>query len=80
MIPKQNRAYTLAMVALAGMFVLAAVGIYQDPKTFSVIFKDVQGFVMWMVPIVIGAKEGGKAISSIATKFGNRNNHAQPEG
>lgn len=79
MIPKQNRAYTLAIIALLGTIVLAGVAMVMRPELIERILAGFADFLKYFVPLVIGAKGVEKVGVSFGKRF-NPNNHEEPKG
>lgn len=68
-IPDTNRGYTLAFFGLGLAAFLCAVVLFKTPNQFSYVMGYFKDLLIWMVPIVIGAKEGGKIAQVVAGKF-----------
>lgn len=63
-----GRAYLLAFLGMFLSAVLAVVVIIKVPNTYTYVLGYWKELLVWMVPLVIAAKEGGKLGNGILSK------------
>lgn len=81
MIPKSNRAYTLAFIAVGGFVVLTGIAMFKNPNQYQYILELFGDKMMWLLPLVIGSKEIGKSFGNLTSGYkAKHENGAKPQG